>query len=352
MSKLTTLEPANNQGFQIAWETTLKCNLDCSYCGDGHDNSLPHPGLKDSLETLDFIFQYTDIILSKKPKHLKHANLNVYGGESFYHPKIIDILKHARHKKDQYSWSMSISTITNAVVKPVLWKRICDHIDYFTVSFHAESTLQQQNLVKNNILYLKEINKPLHVGIMMHPKHWETCIDMVNWCEENNINYNARQIDHSILDFRFNYTKEQSEFLTGTPPTAFDKINNLIKNGFDLSSSGRKCCGGLAMCSNECNTVTYVKGNNFKNWYCSVDKFFVYIKQTTGEVFTNKDCKMNYEGKVGPIGYLSDSKKIIENLKSGTSTIVCKNKSCWCGLCAPKAKDKKDYDRIMLKYVN
>ena len=58
-----TLEPVNPSSFQIAWESTLKCNLDCSYCGDGHDNKQPHPDLLDNLSTIDFIIDYVSIIM-------------------------------------------------------------------------------------------------------------------------------------------------------------------------------------------------------------------------------------------------------------------------------------------------
>jgi len=349
MPDFNTLEPVDHNYFSIEWETTLKCNLDCSYCGDGHDNSLPHPSLADSLDTVDFIFKYTDLQLKQKPKHLQHANLNIFGGESFYHPKILEILRYAHHKKQDYDWSISISTITNAVVKEKLWHRIIPFVDYFTVSFHAETTLEQQELVRQNILYLKKIDKPLHVSVMMHPKHWQTCVDMVEWCKDNDIKCNARQIDHDVLDFRFNYNSEQSIYLTGSAPSTIEKIGGLIAKGIDLSSSGRACCGNMSMCTNTCDSTKYIKGNNFKGWHCSVDRFFLYIKQNTGEVFTNKDCKMNYEGKVAPIGYLSNTQAILNNINS--STIICKKKSCWCGLCAPKAKTEEDFKRIMIKYV-
>ena len=117
MPKFNTLEPVNDSYFSVEWETTLKCNLDCSYCGDGHDNSLPHPSLASSLDTVDFIVDYTNEQLKQKPKHLQHANLNIFGGESFFHPKIVDILRYTQEKKKHQKWTMSVSTITNAVVK-------------------------------------------------------------------------------------------------------------------------------------------------------------------------------------------------------------------------------------------
>ena len=77
---------------------------------------------------------------------------------------------------------------------------------------------------------------------------------------------------------------------------------------------------------------------------------FLYIKQYTGEVFTNKDCKMNWDNKVGAIGNLKDTGQILNRLKTGTPVIICKKNKCWCGLCAPKAAQPEVYKKIMQKY--
>lgn len=353
MPDFDTLEPIRDKFFHVEWETTLKCNLDCSYCGDGHDNSLAHPSLADSLNTVDFIFEYVDHHMKRKPKDHRHLNINVFGGESFFHPKIIDILKYTRKKRKEYtSFTCNVSTITNAVVGTTQWKRIVDYLDYFTVSFHAEALPKQREMLKENVLYLKEKDKAFQVNILMHPQHWDICTEMVQWCEDNSIRYHKRQIDHSIFDRRFNYTAEQSETITGKKPVGIFTIAvAAITNGFDLSSKGRACCGGQTLCMNQSQNTNYIYGNNFKGWSCSVNEFFLYIKQNTGEVYTNKDCKMNLDGSVGPIGYLSNTQEILKKIKENT-TIICKKKSCWCGLCTPKARTPEQFSQLMTRYRN
>jgi len=344
-----TLEPVNPSSFQIAWESTLKCNLDCSYCGDGHDNKQPHPDLLDNLSTIDFIIDYVSIIMETRKD--KRAGLNVQGGESLFHPKIIEILTYANSRVDKLDWELQINTITNAVVKEKVWQKLVPLISFFTVSFHSESSFSQQELVRKNILFLKSQGKTFHVSILMHPKHWDTCVYMVEWCKENNVKYLIRQIDHHWADFRFNYTKEQIHYITGQrPASVMQMAKAVITGGVDLSAQSRECCGGNEMCTNVTSSTQRVE-NKFKGWHCSVDKNFLYIRQTTGEVFTNKDCRMNLDGQVGPLGNLSNTTAILNKLKSNTNTIICKKSSCWCGLCAPKAKHKEDYDRIMLKHV-
>ena len=50
------IDPNNRISFLLDWELTMKCNLDCSYCGNGHDNSTKHPPLNECLKTLNFMF--------------------------------------------------------------------------------------------------------------------------------------------------------------------------------------------------------------------------------------------------------------------------------------------------------
>ena len=64
---------------------------------------------------------------------------------------------------------------------------------------------------------------------------------------------------------------------------------------------------------------------------------------------------MTFDGTVGPIGNLSNSKAIIDKLKeqlsNGQPIIKCVKENCLCGLCAPKAKDLETYKKIIKKVI-
>jgi len=352
MTLLNSIVPISDAIFQIAWESTLKCNFDCSYCADGHNNLVPHPTLEDSLKTVDFIFEYLDVIMAEKNKNYQMANLNIQGGESLFHPQIIEILEYITKKKKDYSWTMNVALITNGATGIHRWSKIVNYLDYVTMSFHAESDAKYHKMFKNNCLHMKELGKNFQINVLMHPKYWNTCVNLVSWANSNQLKVYKRQIDHHWLDMRFNYSKEQVEYITDNVSlSTADKLKAIFTNKIDLSSTGRACCGGKTMCTNSINNTTYIKGNNFKGWHCSVDKFFLYIRQSTGEVFTNKDCRMDFDGKVGPIGNLREYNKIIERIKQGTNTIICKKSKCWCGLCAPKAATKELFQEINRKYA-
>ena len=57
---MNSIEPIDPLGFQVAWEITLKCNMDCSYCGDGHNNKTLHPNKEECLKTVDFYYSFQD----------------------------------------------------------------------------------------------------------------------------------------------------------------------------------------------------------------------------------------------------------------------------------------------------
>lgn len=166
---------------------------------------------------------------------------------------------------------------------------------------------------------------------------------MIEWCRDYHIPHLPRQIDHHWLDMRWNYSAEQAEYLLGRRVGIKDKIAHALVKGLNLSAEGRACCGGKTLCASGCDTQRV--DNRFKNWHCSVADHFLYIRQNTGEVFTNKDCRMNYSGSVGPIGNLSDPDAILESAHN--RGIVCKKSSCWCGICAPKARTKSAFDAMM-----
>lgn len=386
MSNYFSVEPiitdkSRAASFFVTWETTLKCNLDCSYCGkEGHNNSLPHPSLDDCKITVDFLMPYLDLYMSKRHKDQRHVSVNIFGGESLIHPDIVKILEYCDEKYQPYrsKWNLNLNTVTNAVIKEKIWNKIVDKLHYWTISYHPESTADQQDLVRKNILDLKKRNKSFHVAVMMHTKYWNNAIQMINWCRDHGIRCLPRQIDHSWRHLEFYYSKDQANWLKDyhnqgstkqscsttcssaksiiTEKTKFWK--NPIVNLVNMNSQGRQCCGGspLHIDQDYSNTQTHVD-NKFKGWKCGVNYFFVFIKQSTKEIFTNKDCQMNFDGKVGPIGTLDNYKDLLisltQQLEEGTLPIItCAKKSCLCGICAPKASTQEKFDEIFKKHLN
>jgi organic radical activating enzyme len=360
------IDPSNRISFLLDWELTLKCNLDCAYCGDGHDNSTKHPPIDQCVGALKFMFEYVDLYMRTKPKGIQYVILNVYGGESLYHPDIVKILEQVRKEYVKYQdrWNLTVTTTTNAIVSTQLIKSIIPLIDEFTVSYHTEHTTKQRQQFKDNLLTIAKSGKNIKCVVLMHsqPELFKDANVMIEWLTENKIKHLPRQLDHHTKYTQFNYDHKQVVW--------FDKLYN-SKNynvitdlspsvtdtrDYDLSDTGRACCGGRQLCKDsDYKKREFFVTNNFPDWHCSVNHFFLYVKQVNGEVYVNKDCKMNFDGEVGPIGNLNNTDQILSTLNNQLDTntlpiIQCKKYKCLCGLCAPKAKDLETYKKIMNKY--
>jgi pyruvate-formate lyase-activating enzyme len=362
------IDPNNRISFLLDWELTMKCNLDCSYClqelHGGHDNSTKHPPLAECLKTLNFMFEYVDQYMKYKPKGLKTVILNIYGGESLYHPDIVKILSEVRNQYYPYKdrWQLTVTTTTNAIISSKKLLNIMPYIDEFTTSYHTETTVKQKQQFKDNLLTIQAAGIRLKCIVLMYDieEYFADAELMIEWLADNNIKLLPRQLD-DLTSKRNNYNQKQVQWFNNLHQSktygTSDKItpDNEIK--LNLSDTGRACCGGRQTCQdqNYQERKFYVMDNKFTGWYCSVNWFFLYIKQVNGEVYVNKDCKMNFNGEIGPIGNLSNTSEIlntlVEQLETKTlSVIQCKKPTCYCGLCAPKARDITTYNQIITKY--
>ena len=346
----------------LDWELTMKCNLDCTYCETGiyggHDNTQRHPPLDQCINTIDFMFEYVDIYMSTKPKGIRYVILNIYGGEALHHPNIVEILSVLRDRYQPYQdrWHLTITTTTNAIITSRRLDSIIPYIDEFTVSYHTENILEQKQQFCDNLLKIKDAGKRQKCIVLMHsdPDKFADAQEMIEWLTQNNINYLPRQLDHYPAS-DFNYGQQQIIWFENLYKKSLDHA--VIKNNkADLAATGRACCGGRMLCADQ-NHKEHQKfvDNKFPDWYCSVNHFFLYVKQVNGEIYTNKDCKMNFDGAVAPIGNLAQSQLLLEQTRSWVETdsmpvIQCKKYKCMCGLCAPKARDLDTYKSIMRKY--
>lgn len=356
------IDPKNKISFLLDWEITLRCNLDCSYCGPMyHDNSTQHPSLSECLKTIDFMFEYVNIYMQNKPKWGREVILNVYGGESIFHPDIITIYERIRekYKKFENEWALTVQTTTNLVAGKTLINKLKDKIDYWTVSYHTETNQKQKSQFRNNILNLISSGATVRVIVLMNPMHFDDAISMIEFCKENNVEYLPRQLDRRYSDDHM-YSPEQVSWLNQlyndkSYKTEEIKIDNTINT--NMTKVGRACCGGRQVCTdgNFKERNFFIK-NNFEGWKCSVNWFFLYIRQISKEVFHNKDCRMKFDGTVGPIGNIDQAELMLDNLKNimgkEMPVITCAKKACFCGLCSPKADNLQDFNKIFQKYVS
>ena len=361
------IDPSNIPTFLLDWELTMKCNLDCSYCDTGlhggHWNETQHPPLEEALTSIDFMFAYADKYMQLKPKWQRAVILNVYGGESIFHPDIVEILQQVRERYKQYQdrWPLTVTCTTNAVAGTTLWSKVSSLIDRFTVSFHSEALPKQRQQIFDNILYNKEHGRNQTVIFVMHndPKKWKVSEDAIEFCKQNGIKYVVKANDR--LEEKWSYSADQYEYLANFYKGRSSKTVIPIRDAskVQITSVGRSCCGGRKLCTNQelKNPQAFVSHTDFTDWYCSVNWYFLFVKQYNGEVYVNKDCKMNFDGTVSPIGNIRDYQKILDEQEKmldqeQVPVIQCKKTRCICGYCAPKAQEFTDFENIMKKHVD
>ena len=350
------LDPTNVPSFLLDWELTKLCNLDCSYCptgiNGGHDNTTKHPSLAECLKSIDFMYEYVDQYMKYKKESQRKVVLNVYGGESLFHPDIVEILRECHSRYEQYRdrWYLTITCTTNAIVGKRHWEEIVPLVDEFTVSYHTENLPKQKQQYLDNLMYLKEQGKRFKAIVMMHnnPIMFADSEKIVEFCKEHNMRYLAKPLDNT--GEQWTYSPEQFAKITEQPIKFVKTVSSIVE--------GRQCCGGrrLSLNGDLKSSVGFVAKQGFEGWSCSVNWFFLFVRQLDGAVFTNKDCKTSTTGRVEPLGNISDSKKIISTLKDQLETktmpvIICKKDRCLCGFCAPKAENKKDFMELIKRNV-
>jgi pyruvate-formate lyase-activating enzyme len=364
------LDPTNVPTFLLDWEITKLCNLDCSYCDTGidggHDNSTRHPPLIECLQSIDFMYEYVDLYMQYKKQSQRKVVLNVYGGESIFHPDIVKILNECRekYKKYQDNWHLTITCTTNGVIGPTQWKKIVPLVDEFSVSYHTEILPKQHQQFIDNVLYLKQENKRFKCIIMMHndPAYFDQAEKIVKFCQDHNLRYIKKPLDNAQQ--KWAYTSEQFDklktFWMSVVPAAkqdaYEKKLSSVGMSEEVLSinEGRPCCGGRKLSINNDlkSCVSFVEKQGFQDWYCSVNWFFLFVRQLDGAVFTNKDCKTSTTGRVEPLGHLKNYQSIIDKLKQQFDTrsvpiIQCVKDICMCGFCAPKAQTLNDFKELL-----
>ncbi len=369
------LDPTNVPAFLLDWELTKLCNLDCSYCPTGiewgsHDNTTRHPPLQDCLKTIDFIYQYVDLYMQNRKPTQRKVILNVYGGESLFHPDIETILTQCRERYQPYqdSWHLTITCTTNGVVGSRQWSRIVDLIDEFTVSYHPENLPKQKQQYLDNVMYLKQHNKRFKCVIMMHnqPDLFADSESVIEFCRVNQLRYVAKPLDNHDAKWSYNqeqFAKLKTIWIAQTPDSQkieYKKKIDVIGTQSQISSinQGRACCGGrqLSLNGELKDRVSFVPHQGFQGWSCSVNWFFLFVQQLTGNVYTNKDCRMSTTNRVEPLGNLNASDQILDHLRHQLLTksmpiIQCKKEICLCGICAPKAQNQQEFLSLMQRHL-
>jgi len=364
MEQIHTVEsayhPNHKLQFLIDWLLTLKCNYDCTYCvigPKGHDNRTKHPAVQKCITMLKQMYQYTDVMMQNKKAYYKEAILNVYGGEAIYHPNIVPILMQSTmeyEKKYSDRWSLKRRLTTNATAQPAKWKQICEHIEGVTFSYHTQGPDKLKTVFKKNIDHVVNIQKQYDIVILMYPHgdYWQDCLDFLQYCQTNKLNARPRLLDGGLGLYSQQQLAQLQELTKENP------LMDSIKQDLAVEKQTRGCCGGRPLCVNRNLKQTNVmvpKTQGFENWHCSAHQFFLHGNCVNGEYYTNKDCRMKLDQTRGAIATVDTMPAYINTIDQqiknhSLPNLVCKQKVCLCGTCAPKSHEPETLKKILKIY--
>ena len=242
--------PKDKLGFLIDWLVTLKCNYDCAYCGigpRGHDNSTAHPSYDRSVVMIDQMYQYTDVVMAHKKTPFKDVIMNIYGGESIFHPDIVPLIQKTSEMYEPYKdkWRLRRRITTNGTATERIWKSICEHIEGFTMSYHSTGPDKLKKFFKKNLQYLTDIKKEHDLIVCMYPSkdNWQDCIDFLRWAQEKGHDARPKMLDGKLGVYTKEHLKDLGEFIDSNELKDWD-----TEQRADQMSRG--CCGGRKMCVN------------------------------------------------------------------------------------------------------
>jgi sulfatase maturation enzyme AslB (radical SAM superfamily) len=353
------LDPSAPPAFLLDWELTKKCNLDCSYCAigefGGHDNSTQHPPIEECVKSIDFMYEYVDLYMQYRKESNRKVVLNVYGGESLVHPQILEILQQVKDKQQKYKhrWELTITCTTNGIVGTRMWSKIIPYIDEFIVSYHPENIPKQKEQYKKNILQLKKINKRFKCVMLMHndKEMFDDVERMVQYCKDNQLPFFLKRLDNTEEQWAYTgkqFQKIQANFGDNEVEEPDEKVLSISK--------GRACCGGRKMCvnGNYKENLLYINKQGFKDWHCSVNWYFLFLRQYNGKVYSStKDCLTNVTtNRVEPLGNIDNYQVMLDTLRTQLETksmpvIKCVKSICVCGYCAPKAESRVELTGLL-----
>jgi MoaA/NifB/PqqE/SkfB family radical SAM enzyme len=346
MINTTAIRLKTPESLMVTWDIIRRCNLDCTYCeSTRHDNRSPLPSLEELITTFDFVKKYTDLYNSQRVDKIG-TNIDFTGGEPTINPAFWSLIDYIKQHKD-----FRLSLTTNGTWGPSFTEKILDNFGHATISWHAEDALKERTV--KNILDLHEANIGLQANVMLHCDYFDEATALCEMFRDKGIKVNPVPIGDGNLVRKgwfidadgtnrrtsHEYTEKQQDWFynwMGQPRKATASAEG--------TNVGRACCGGRCtqgLVNGEWQEVKLVN-NWFKDWYCTVNWYFLHIEQNTGKVFHHQTCQATHTGR-GPIGNLNNTESILSNvremLSGSVKPIVCPNQRCGCGMCVPKAKD-------------
>ena len=339
--------------FAVVWDLGRRCTYSCSYCPPHRNNKISPMATFDELcTTLEHVVEYTELYDSFRKSPLR-KKISFTGGEPTANPAFFDFLDHMRERYPKISRSLT----TNGWFGEDKLKQIKRSTNAGTISYHCEATKKQKDRVIQNAISLKGKYK---VNVMFHKDYFDECIDVCGILKENGVRLIPRIIGDELpteelfkLGYAHKYSDDQMKWFRKYWEAEGQQV---AKTGDSNSGLGRPCCGGR--CFNiDGKESKFLSSTNFKGWYCMINWYGIFLNQELDRIWTHQTCGVNLNGKVEPIGKISEFDTIIDKLaddlfvKRQMPMIRCPKSFCGCGMCITKSDSEDSIKEIFDKHT-
>ena len=247
-SSMHKIEPYVDELF-VTWEISIKCNYDCSYCGDVSDLNGEVLSHSRYLEIADHIHRLTSF----------HTNvhLNITGGEPTQIPDLIGLCKHLK----QLNPSMTININSNGSKGVLYYHELSQWVDTFDLSAHFE-WIKTKAFIKKMAKLRRLVGKKLCIHIMAEPQAWDDFVLMSQAFQRWGFQTSELRIRQAT------YTPEQDAYLQRNSRSSLAPdviVDGVAENSLDLKN--RMLRAGLQK-----------HENYFEGWMCSATSTSLFIK--------------------------------------------------------------------------
>lgn len=299
-----------NDYFKIDLYVGNICNFQCWYCWPGcHEGNIKWPNydllVKNFSHLLNYYMEHTN---------KKNFQISLLGGEVTHWPKFIDFIKHF---KENYNCVFSMHT--NGSKKLDWWKKASSYVDLVSISHHPEFSKVKHNRELADYLYSQ--NVMVNIQVMMDSKHWNDCIEAVEYYKNSKYKWTIRHAE--IIHNDINYTNAQKEILKELRPRTTNPIFYLLNN---KSPGSRVKVIDSAGKSHKIDDHKLVldRLNNFRGWECNVGVDWLNIK-AGGNIEGICGNKLYNQNTV----YNIYDENFLENFQPNIIPAIC-NSDCWC----------------------
>jgi MoaA/NifB/PqqE/SkfB family radical SAM enzyme len=224
------------------------------------------------------------------------------GGEPTYHPDFEDIVL---NKPDH----IKLALISNGSRPYSFWERIGGQISYLILTFHPEFAKIDRFV---DVARLMMVDKKCEgrINLIMHPEHWDYCIEAYNKLMEAGVTVSAKPLMDSFGDgnkakVSSTYTQDELDWIAERNKEDGDKFIEYLdkdRNVLYETNAAEMLARG---------------DTNFKGWEC----------HATTQTLTISPDGRAFSMTCGQ-GFLVGG--IYTGFKLPTESVICRQNSCWC----------------------